>query len=116
MWLQKKARSPDRAFALRDLDAAGVQHVHQANQGEADQAVAVATFCAAKQANAQAFCFEAAGAVEGLFGCQVAHDLRLTEWAKMYGERYAVGLLLSAGAIEECESGQEGHAVAAGGQ
>lgn len=111
-----KARSLDRAFALRDLDAAGVQHVHQANQGKADQAVAVAAFCAAKQADAQAFCLEAASAVEGLFGCQVAHDLRFAEWAEMYGERYAVGLLLPGGAVEERESGQEGHAVAAGGQ
>ena len=92
-----------------------MQHVHQADQGEADQAVAVAAFGAAKQADAQAFGLEAARAVEGLFGGQVAHDLRFAESAEMHREGYAVGLLLAGGAVKQGEASQKGHAIAAGG-
>ena len=73
--LVPSAAATDILVHLGNIDAFGEQHAYQANQRQADQAGGVIAFGALKQAHAQTFGFEAACAVVGLFGEQVALDL-----------------------------------------
>jgi hypothetical protein len=70
------------------------KHGYQADQRQPDQAGGVIALGALKQAHPEAFCFEAASAVVGLLGMQVAFDLLRGERAHVHGKRYAVGLVL----------------------
>lgn len=103
------------APALRHFYFFVDQHVHQANQWQADQAGGVFALGAAKQADAQTFGLEAAGAIEWLLALQVAQDLLVAQWAKMHGEGYAFDLAFAGARIEQCQSGQKGDAATAGG-
>src|SRR5690606_33223127 len=84
----------------RHADAFLQKHVTQPDQWQADQTRGVAASGAAKQAHAQAFGLEAAAAVIGLLGQQVALHSRFLEVAKMHGEWHAVDLRRPGGTIE----------------
>ncbi|MNG05795.1 hypothetical protein D3C84_890070 [compost metagenome] len=66
-----------------------------------------------KQAHPQTFGLEAASAIVGLFGAQVAFDACGVECAHVHGERHAVDLAVSRLAIEQGQAGQKGYAGAA---
>lgn len=100
--------------ASGDADTFINKHGHKADKRQPDQAGGVIALGALKQADPEAFCFEAASAVVGLLGMQVAFDLLRGERAHVHGKRYAVGLVLAGLAVEQCQAGQEADAGAAG--
>lgn len=101
-------------FVLGNGHTFGEQHVDQANKRQADQAGGVVAFGALEEADSQAFCFKAAGAIVGLLGEQVAFDLFRGEGAHVYGEGYAVCLIVACLAVEQGQAGEKGYAGAAG--
>lgn len=93
-------------------DAFGLQEVHQCHQGQADQAVGVASLEVLKKTDAKAFSLEAAGAAIGLLGPQIALYGLVAQGAKADGIGLYPQLAVSTAGVEQAEPGMKGDAAA----
>src|SRR5690606_23875275 len=108
------ARWPSSAESGQGV-AGLAQQAGQRDQGQADQAGRVARFDRLEQGDAQAFALEAAGAVEGLLGIDVALDLVPGQGAEVDAGQVGGGEA-TAGALQADAGVEMHHAPAHRGQ
>src|SRR5690554_119381 len=103
----------ERSGLQQRVDAEFPQQVGQGDQWQANQAVWIPAFHFPEQGDAQAFHFEAARAVVGLFLVQVVFDFPGGQVPEVDGKPFAVSFQLAGSGIQNGEPGQELHAFSA---